>query len=128
MRLFQRIALLAALFAVPLVAHAGENRHLGTVTMTGASLTNVTTAVPFNIPANAYLTISCSAAVQMLTDAFVVSTATLGTKGVPIPATALFPTSVGPFRSSIVGVQTAVIAFIGTAAVTCDVWQRLGTE
>ncbi len=126
MRLLPRFVLLLALFAVPLVAQAGENRHLGVITVSGASLTNVTTAVPFNIPVNAYLTLYCTAAVQVLTDATLVTTGTTGSKGVPVAATTLFPTSVSRDIAAISGVRTAVIAIIGTAS--CDVWQRLGTE
>ena len=124
MRLLLWAVSLFVLFAGPV--YAGENRHLGVITVSGASLTNVTTAVPFIIPVNAYLTISCSAAVQMLTDSTVVSTATTGTKGIALAATTLFPTSVGQARASIGNTPTAVIAVIGTGA--CDVWQRLGTE
>jgi hypothetical protein len=127
MRTFLRLLPLFLLLAAPL-ARAGENRHLGSIVVAGASLTNVSTAVPFRIPPGAYLTINCSAAVQMLTDATLVSVGTLGTKGVPVPALTNFPTSVGQAKSSISGTPTAVIAFIGTAAVTCDVWARLGTE
>lgn len=115
-----------SLLIVPNPARAGENRHLGAIVVSGASLTNVTTAVPFNIPTNAKLTLYCTAAVQVLTDTLVVTTGTAGTKGVPVAALALFPTSVGPTKSAISNVPTAVIAIIGTA--TCDVWQRLGTE
>lgn len=109
-------------------AVAGENKHLGVVTMTGASVTNVTTVAPFQIPAGAQVTLYCSAAVQVLTDSTLVSVGTTGTKGVPVNATVLFPTSVGRAISAVSGNPTAVIAFIGTAAVTCDVWARLGNE
>ena len=125
MRTFLKWLCLAALLAAP-VAHAGERKHLGAIVVTGSSLTNVTTAVPFNIPTNAKITIYCTAAVQILTDARLVTTGTAGTKGVPVPALTLFPTSVSENISAISGVPTAVIAIIGTA--TCDVWQRLGTE
>lgn len=124
-----RFLLLALCLLSATSALAGENIHLGTATMTGASITNVTTAVPFYIPPGAQVTIYCSAAgVQILTDSTVVSTGTLGTKGIIVPATTLFPTSVGKVKGVIGTQQTAVIAFIGTAAVTCDVWARLGTE
>lgn len=128
MRTLSLLLLLSVVLLAPARTEAGENLHLGTATMTGASITNVSTAVPFRIPPGAYLTINCSAAVQMLTDATLVSVGTLGTKGVPVPALTNFPTSVGQAKSSISGTPTAVIAFIGTAAVTCDVWARLGTE
>lgn len=107
-------------------AQAGESKHLGSIVVSGASLTNVTTVAPFVIPINAKITIYCTAAVQVLTDSTVVSTGTLGTKGVFVAATTLFPTSVSGIKGSVGTLSTAVIAVIGTA--TCDVWQRLGTE
>jgi hypothetical protein len=109
-------------------AVAGESRHLGVVLMTGLSVTNVTTAAPFQIPAGAKLTINCSAAVQVLTDSTTVSVGTTGTKGLPVGATSNFPTSVGQARSTVNGNPSAVIAFIGTAATTCDIWLRDGAE
>lgn len=125
MRTFLRLLPLFLLLAAPL-ARAGENRHLGSIVVSGASLTNVTTAVPFNIPTNSKVTIYCTAAVQLLVDATVVTTGTAGSKGVFVAALTLFPTSVGPNKGVIGTTPTAVIAIIGTA--TCDVWQRTGTE
>ena len=126
MRLFFRFVALAALLVVPRVAQAGERAHLGVIVVSGASLTNVTTAAPFKIPTNAKITIYCTAAVQVLTDAFAVTTGTTGTKGVPVAATVLFPTSVSEAKAAVGGVPSAVIAIIGTAS--CDVWLRLGSE
>jgi hypothetical protein len=106
-------------------ADAGENKYLGAIVVAGASLTNATTAAPFIIPPGAILTINCSAAVNMLTDATV--TATSGaTKGLPVPAATNFPTSVGKSLTTITGQPSALLAVIGTA--TCDVWQRVGNE
>lgn len=126
MRPFFRYLCLVALLAVPFTAQAGENKHLGDIVVAGASLTNVTTAVPFVIPQNAKITLYCTAAVQVLTDVLLVSTGTAGTKGVTVAATTLFPTSVTLTLSSVGGRATAVIAVIGTA--TCSVWQRTGGE
>ena len=121
------LALVAlTLLAVPCRTEAGESRHLGVMTLAGASLTNITTAVPFNIPQNSKITITCTAAMQILTDAKVVSTGTTGTKGVAIVSGERFPTSVSAAFGAIAGTPTAVIAIIGTG--TCDVWLRLGTE
>lgn len=125
MRLLRLVAVLSFL-AFPAVA--GENIHLGTATMTGASITNLTTAVPFKIPPGAYLTVRCSADVQMLADSLTVSASTLGTKGLTVPASTNFPTSSGRALAQLSTGPTAVFALIGTAAVTCDFWQRTGTE
>lgn len=124
MRLFLVLLCLVAL--APSKAEAGENTHVGVITAAGSSVTNVTTAVPFRIPPGAYVTLYCTAAMQVLVDNTVVSTSTTGTKGVPIAATTLFPTSVGQAKSSISGSPTAVIAIIGTGS--CDVWLRMGNE
>ena len=125
MRLF--LLSLCLLLAAP--ANAGENAYLGAIVVSGASLTNITTAAPFVIPPGALVTINCSAAVQLLTDASVVTTTGAG-KGLPVAASTNFPTSVGKEKARIVinGVPTptASIAVIGTG--TCDVWQRIGNE
>jgi hypothetical protein len=121
-----RALLLALTLCLAGSAWAGENAHLGSIVVSGASLTNVTTAVPFVIPLNSKITLYCTAAVQVLTDQFVVTVGTAGTKGVPVNAATLFPTSVTKRMSQVSGRDTAVIAIIGTA--TCDVWQRTGGE
>lgn len=125
MRLF--LASLCLLLAVP--AHAGENAYLGAVVVSGSSLTNLTTAAPFFIPPGAKVTVNCTAAMQYLADNLSVAT-TGATKGLSIPATTNFPTSVGKAKGNIaingVNSQSAVLAFIGTG--TCDVWLRDGNE
>lgn len=117
------VLVLLCLFATP--TQAGENKYLGAIVVSGSSLTNLSTAAPFAIPGGALLTINCTAAMNMLVDN--TSTATSGaTKGLPVPASTNFPTSVGKAFSLLSGSPTAVIAIIGTG--TCDVWQRSGTE
>lgn len=126
MRPFLRFLLLVVLLSLPQRAWAGERKHLGSIVVSGSSLTNATTAVPFVIPLNAKITLYCTAAVQVLTDSTVVTTGTAGTKGVPVPANTLFLTSVSETISVVGGRYSALIAIIGTA--TCDVWMRLGNE
>lgn len=120
-----RLALLLSLVSsAPGVA--GENLFLGTITVSGSSLTNLTTAVPFKIPGGSKLTIYCDAAVRILTDNPSVA-ASGANKGLPVAASVYFPTSVG--RESAVlspGQNTALVAVIGTG--NCDFWQRAGTE
>ena len=123
-----RLLLLLACLVVSLPAAAGENKHLGVITTAGTSINNMTTAVPFRIPINSKVTLYCTTAVQILTDATVVTTGTTGTKGVPWAALTLFPTSVGGSKGSISGTETAVISIIAAGACSCDVWLRLGTE
>lgn len=106
-------------------AFAGENKYLGTITVSGSSLTNISTAVPFAIPPTSKITIVCDAAVRILTDS--TSVATSGaTKGLPVAANVLFPTSVGARLATVGTTQSALVAVIGTG--NCDVWQRAGTE
>ena len=125
MRLF--LASLCLLLAVP--AHAGENAYLGAIVVSGTSLTNFTTAAPFVIPPGAKITVNCTAAVQYLSDQTAVTASGAG-KGLTIPATTNFPTSVGKAKGNIVvggvNVQSASLAVIGTG--TCDVWLRDGNE
>lgn len=117
------LALTLCLSAI--ATHAGENRYLGAIVVSGASLTNLTTAAPFAIPPGVKITVSCSAAVNMLVDNL--STAASGaTKGLPVPASTNFPTSVGRALSTLSSNPTAVVAVFGTG--TCDFWQRDGNE
>jgi hypothetical protein len=120
---FRAIALFAVLAAS--TSFAGENKFLGTVTVSGASLTNLTTAVPFKIPGGAYLTIVCDAAVRILTDNTSVAVSGANT-GFPWAATTPLPTSVGSASANFNGSPSAVIAIIGTG--NCQVWQRMGNE
>lgn len=121
------LALLAACL-VPASVSAGESRYLGTLTSTGTAVNNTTTATPFVIPPGARLTVVCDAAARLLTDS--TATANSGpTKGVPVGASAVWPTSVGSAKATLNGERTAVVAMIsqsGTA--NCDVWVRDGTE
>ncbi|MBL0304409.1 MAG: hypothetical protein IPQ23_22410 [Cytophagaceae bacterium] len=117
--------LLSLLLCLSLPATAGENKYLGAIVVSGSSLTNLTTAAPFAIPAGSKLTINCTAAMNVLMDS--TSTATTGaTKGLPVPASTNFPTSAGKALASVSGSPSAVMAVIGTG--TCDVWQRDGNE
>ena len=120
----QKLLCAAALLAA-LTAGAGENAFLGSIVVSGASLNNTTTATPFAIPMGAKITVYCSAAVQMLVDNRVVAV-TGALKGLPIPSTTLFPTSVGRTAILLNTGQTAVVAVIGTA--TCDFYLRDGNE
>lgn len=125
MRLF--LASLCLLLAVP--AHAGENAYLGDIVVSGTSLSNFTTAVPFVIPPGAKVTMNCTAAVQYLSDNLSVAVSG-ATKGLPIGATTNFPTSVGKAKGNIVvggvNVQSGAISVIGTG--TCSFWLRDGNE
>lgn len=112
-------------------AHAGEYQLLGTLVSAGTSVTNRSTGTPFVIPRPSKLTIVCDVAVRVLTDA--ASTANSGaTKGVPVAAGTLFPTSAGDTGTvsvSVSGVRSALIAMIPqTGSANCDVWRRAGTE
>lgn len=120
-----RKTLAVTLCLLGLATHAGENRYLGAIVVSASSLTNLTTAAPFAIPPGAKITVNCSAAVNMLTDN-TVTAASGATKGLPIPASTNFPTSVGSSLSLLSGVPTAVVAVFGTG--TCDFWERAGTE
>lgn len=121
------VVLLVALLSP--AAEAGENKYLGVLTSTGTSVNNTSTAVPFSIPAGAKLTLYCDTANgRVLTDQSSVATSG-STKGVPLAATTLFPTSVGAARSSLSGNPTALVALISSSGTTnCDVWARSGDE
>lgn len=119
------LSLLCALAFVSPPAHAGENKYLGAIVAAAASVNNSTTAAPFVIPPMSKLTVYCTAAVNMLADN--TTTAAAGaTKGVPVAATTLFPTSVGGKLIVISGQPSALLVIFGTA--TCDVWLRVGDE
>lgn len=117
------LAIAIALVALP--ASAGENRWLGAIVVSGASLTNLTTAAPFIIPAGQKVTVNCSAAVNMLVDNQAATASGAG-MGLPIPASTNFPTSVGKAIGLLNGSPTAVVAVLGTG--TCNYFLRDGTE
>jgi len=128
---------------VSLVSFAGENRFLGTIRAglndggpSSANNTN-TDAGAFAIPAGVKITANCSVPVSMLVDNL--TTADSGVlKGLPIPASTNFPTSVGRFITTTglsllsdggwtgTAVQTSVVSIYGAG--TCDLWQRSGDE
>lgn len=127
------IAVIAIVSLSPTASDAGESKFLGTLTSTGTSVTNLTTAVPFAVPPGAFLTIYCDASGRLLTDSTSVA-ATGVTKGLPVSALTYFPTSVGSSNTTTVTIssvvfRTALLAWISTTGTTnCDVWQRAGTE
>lgn len=125
----RRFLLTTAILACVSPAMAGESRLLGTLTSTGTSVNNTTTAVPFSIPLGAQVTLYCDAAGRLLTDTGSVAL-TGATKGVPVAANTYFPTSVGrQFTLTISGAPSAVLAWISVSGTTnCDVWIRAGTE
>lgn len=128
----RRLALLAVLsFAGG--ADAGE-RYLGSiVSSAGADTTNATTAAPFLVPAQAKITLWCSATAYVLTDTTTAVTTGSGAQpGVPLTASEKFPTSTAAkprvtdaFSPANGG---AIVRIMGPAAVTCHVYARSGTE
>lgn len=123
------LQLILAVLLTPRQAKAGEFRLLGTITSAGTSVNNATTAVPFAIPPAAKLTLYCDASGRLLTDVTTVATSG-ATKGVPVAANTLFPTSVGSQgRVMVSATWSALVAWISTTGTAnCDVWQRTGTE
>lgn len=119
---------LALVYLLALEASAGENKYLGVLSSAGTTINNGTTAAPFVIPPNSKITMHCSAAVFVYVDN--ATTATSGaTKGVPVGASTLFPTSVQGSKIVISSVLSAVVAMIpSSGSATCDVWQRDGAE
>lgn len=120
------------------MALAGENAYLGTIDAPadGGIATNVSTASPFWIPAGSKVTLDCDWEARVLTDKTTVARSG-SAKGLRIPVTTLFPTSVGAAVGAIdggAGAQARATALIavtsndaGTAA-SCGVWLRSGTE
>ena len=124
--------LIAATFTLAVIlafqVFAGESRYLGAFVSPGTSVTNQTTTTAFWIPFGSKLTMECSREARILTDSTSVSV-----DGVRVAGDTLFPTSVSaPLATQPdSGWPTAVIAVISTqadAGVTCDLWQRSGTE
>ena len=109
-----------------LSANAGETL-LGTLTSTGADITNSTTAVPFYVPPTAQLTVQCDGSAYFITDD---ATAVTSARGVKLSADTIFPTSTGSqVRVTISGQSSAVLRVISASGtVNCKVWQRRGNE
>lgn len=123
--------LVFALCLLALPAFAGEQL-LGTITSTGTSVTNATTALSFNIYPTAKLSLQCDAIVYVATDATTVSSTT----GVKLAADVLFPTAVAGWNVTVLpadggttartSARVAVISASGTA--NCKVFERSGKE
>lgn len=117
---------LSVLLAAP--ALAGE-RYLGAIVSgAGADTTNATTATPFYVPSDAKLTIWCNAAGYIITDT---KTAATTTTAMPVSANEKFPTSTGSMvkdTSATAALGGAVVRIVGSAAVTCYVFERRGNE
>jgi hypothetical protein len=117
MRLPLRFALALSLAFYAPQSQAGE-RYLGVIAATTASKTNLSTAVPFTLGGGTLLTIQCTAAAYIATNAASVTTS----NGLLIPADTAFPTSMGNATPTTI----AIILASGTA--NCRVYSRQGNE
>lgn len=124
------------LSVVPTPAWAGE-RYLGKIVSgTGADTSNETTATPFMVSKGAKITLVCNASAYICVDTTTACTATAGSNpGLPVTSGEKFPTSVGQVGISTNPTATtgaasggAVVRIFGSAAVTCDVFSREGSE
>lgn len=123
------VALAAVLLAAPRAEAQEKPLAINAiVSVAGADTTNATTAAPFRIPIGAKLTIWCNAAAYVITSSRTAATAT-GT-ALPVAASTLFPTNSGGTvdQSATVAAGGAIVRVFGTAAVTCYVFTRSGTE
>lgn len=125
-RLKHALGVAVALCAFP--ALAGE-KYLGAiVSAAGADTTNASTASPFLVPSAAKITIWCNASAYIITDT---KTAATSTTALPVTANEKFPTSTGSLVKDTSGTAAnggALVRIVGSAAVTCYVFERLGTE
>lgn len=123
----KRMVLIVAL-ALALPATAGEKLLGAIVSGAGADTTNASTATPFAVPRNSKITIWCNAAGYVITDT---TTAASATTAIPVSAQEKFPTSTGSVvRSTTANASlgNAIVRIFGTAAITCYVFARSGTE
>lgn len=123
----KRLLPLLILLSAP--AFAGE-RLLGVITTAGADTTNGNTAVPFFVPSSTKITIWCNAAGYVITDT---TTAASATTALPLVANEKFPTSTSanvkfPTTQGTAAAGGAIVRIFGTAALTCFVYERSGTE
>lgn len=120
------LAVTVALCALP--ALAGE-KYLGAIVSgAGADTTNGTTATPFLVPSAAKITIWCNAAAYIITDT---KTAATSTTALPVTSGEKFPTSTGTQVRDTSGTAAnggAIVRIVGSAAVTCYVFERRGNE
>lgn len=131
----KKALLLAALLALS-PSWAGE-KYLGAIVSgAGADTTNDSTATPFKIPLGSKLTVNCTAAANVCVDTGSACTALGGANpGVPVAASTNFPTSVASYGPNTYTVSSgtaanggSVVRIVGTGAVTCYVWLRMGDE
>ena len=109
-------------------AFAGE-RYLGAIVSgAGADTTNASTGTPFYVPSDAKITIWCNASAFIITDT---KTAATTTTAMPVSANEKFPTSTGTQAkdtSATAAAGGAIVRIVGSAAVTCYVFDRRGNE
>lgn len=103
---------------------------LGTLTSTGTSVNNTTTAVPFSIPKGVRLAVQCDAAacVRFGSGSSLAASCTAGSanKGVKVAADALFDEPTGPDPGTGTTPDTAAaISVTGTA--NCEVYKVVGS-
>lgn len=131
-----RLFLLLCLLLTP-SAMAGEVYLGAIVSAAGADTTNASTAAPFAISPTAKLTMVCTAAAficaappRSLAPTTACTASLAGTNpGLPVNASEKFPTSAnGQYTVTVSSSRSAVVRIVGTAAVTCYVWERSGTE
>lgn len=112
-------------------AFAGEVYKGIIVSAAGADTTNVSTAAPFALSANAKVTVACTAAAFICVGPTTCTASLTGANpGVPVTASEKFPTSTNGMVSgaTVSGASTAVIRIVATTAVNCVVWERKGDE
>ena len=138
--------LVCLLCLLSLPALAGE-KYLGRIiSSAGADTTNESTATPFYISKGSKLTVVCNAAAYICVDTSSSCSSTgwvdggSSASGLPVTAGEKFPTSVGQAGISTFpsgsgtggggGISSggALVRIYGTAAVTCDVFSRDGSE
>jgi len=138
----KRFVLLLAVLSMP--ALAGELPLGEIISVAGADTTNASTAVPFAIPTNTKITVSCTLAANICVSSTTACTDIGGANaGVPVVAKEKLPTSTNaanyavvakravrrsPTVSIVAGEQSALVRIFAAGAVTCTVWSRSGNE
>jgi hypothetical protein len=117
------LAVLAILVAAP--SFAGENL-LGTITATTTAQNNATTAVVFDIPEGAKVSVQCDAAGYVLTGKTSAVTAS-ATNAVKVSADALYDTST-PLDGTLSGTKAYISVVAVSGTINCRVFTREGNE
>lgn len=110
------------LLACLLSATAWADPYQGTITSSGSSTTNLTTATPFNIAARALIYIQCDAAAYVQTGPATAPPTVSATNGERVEQYALFPISLTDAQNPTASFEVVAVIPVTGTSLNCKVF------